>query len=61
MDALLPAILANEPMSKEALTDLLKFEFNILLQYPRMVEAKENSTKGKEVLLGELWVERFEP
>jgi hypothetical protein len=55
-------------MSKEAMVDLLKLVFNLLLQYPRMVEA-DPTTKGKGKdkaveqprVMGEQWDERFEP
>ena len=57
-------------MSKEATVDVLKFVFNLLLQYPRMVDADptgKGKGKGKEKaderpkVMGEQWDEAFEP
>lgn len=55
-------------MSKEATVDVLKFVFNLLLQYPRMVDADPTGKgKGKEKaderpkVMGEQWDEAFEP
>lgn len=56
-EALLDANLAARPFAKDALTDVLKFMFNLLLQYPRMVE----NQPGEKKLMGEQWNERFEP
>ena len=67
---MLAAVLAEEKFSKEALTDTLKFTFNLLLHYPRMLAAdprpKEKvKGKGKEEdaqkIMGEQWDERFDP
>jgi len=55
-------------MSKEALVDTLKLVFNLMLQYPRMVDADPTGkSKGKEraverpKVMGEQWDEKFEP
>lgn len=45
LDVLLYSLLTGEPMAKEAMTDLLKFTFNILAKYPRMTKP---DAKGKE-------------
>lgn len=37
LDLMIPATRANAPTSKEAMIDLLKFTFNILLHYPKVV------------------------
>jgi hypothetical protein len=37
LDLMIPAIRANATTSKEAMIDLLKFTFNILLHYPKVV------------------------
>lgn len=47
-------------MSKEALIDSLKFAFNLLLQYPRMVEESSGKVdSGSLHVMGELWDEKF--
>jgi hypothetical protein len=55
-------------MSKEAMVDILKLVFNLLLQYPRMANADlTGKSKGKEKaveqpkVMGEQWDEKFEP
>ncbi|KIJ23912.1 hypothetical protein M422DRAFT_786028, partial [Sphaerobolus stellatus SS14] len=63
-DKLLSSLLAGQPMAKEAMIDLLKFTFNLLLQYPRLVdddesEGKEGESSFKD-MMGELWSDRFE-
>ena len=68
IDALLTSVLSSQPMSKEAMVDVLKLVFNLLLQYPRMVDADSTGKgKGKEKAderpnaMGEQWDEKFEP
>ena len=68
IEALLTSVLSSQPMSKEAMVDTLKLVFNLLLQYPRMVDADPTGkTKGKEKAaelpkaMGEQWDEKFEP
>lgn len=50
-------------MAKEALTDTLKYVFNMLLQYPRITQADklEQQEPGKKPVMGELWDEKFAP
>lgn len=36
LDSLTTSILTGEKLSREAMTDLLKFAFNLLLHYPRV-------------------------
>lgn len=68
IDALLTSVLSSQPMSKEAMVDILKLVFNLFLQYPRMVDADPTGrSKGKEKavelpkVMGEQWDEKFEP
>jgi len=48
-------------MAREALTDVLKFVFNLFLQYPRMVDAEPGSPNGERKVMGEQWSSRFDP
>jgi hypothetical protein len=60
LDTLLPQ---NAPSSKEALVDLLKVMFNLMIQYPRMVEEENgdgNSTPNGKVM-DDLWSDKFAP
>ena len=68
LDSLLFAVHASQAFSKEALTDMLKTTFNVMLQYPRMVEAASlnqkpsdptSKTATEPKVLGELWDDRF--
>lgn len=64
LDSLMWSLLSGQAMAKDAMVDILKFSFNLLLQYPRMVDA-EDKGKGKEDLLqsgnaGELWSSNLE-
>lgn len=47
--------MASKPFAKDALTDVLKFIFNLLLQYPRMIDSG-----GEKKVMGEQWSEKFE-
>jgi hypothetical protein len=38
LDALIVQVLAQREMSSEAMTDLLKFTFNLLLHYPKVTQ-----------------------
>ncbi len=59
---------SSRPMSKEALIDILKFVFNLLLQYPRMTQTNTHDedkplkpgSKAKPSM-GELWDEKLAP
>ncbi|KAF8590259.1 hypothetical protein K439DRAFT_1627947 [Ramaria rubella] len=63
-DSLMGSTLSSQPMAKEAMVDLLKFTFNLLLQYPRMVEAedkgKAREDTSRQAGMGELWSENLE-
>ncbi|KAF8516016.1 guanine nucleotide exchange factor [Hysterangium stoloniferum] len=50
-DLLMNALLGGQAMAKESMIDLLKFAFNLLLQYPRMLDTNgdvNGKGKGKE-------------
>jgi hypothetical protein len=53
---LLDANVSRVPFAKDALTDTLKFVFNLMLQYPRMIDAE-----GSQKVLGEQWSTKFDP
>ncbi|PVF94021.1 hypothetical protein CPB86DRAFT_68771 [Serendipita vermifera] len=55
-DMLLDANVSGVPFAKDALTDTLKFVFNLMLQYPRMID-----TEGSPKVLGEQWSTKFDP
>jgi len=38
LDILIPRVLQHEHMSREAMADLLKFTFNLLVHYPKVFE-----------------------
>jgi len=48
-------------MARDALTDLLKFIFNLFLQYPRMVDAEAEAAGKERKVMGEQWSPRFDP
>lgn len=55
---------AGRPMSKDAMIDCLKFTFNLLLQYPRMMQAKAKEAQedpANKPVLGDLWDDKFAP
>jgi len=55
------AVLSSQPFAKDALTDLLKVSFNVLLLYPRVIES-DASEKGKAKerrVIGDLWNDRL--
>lgn len=67
LDALLASMQSGRQMGKEALIDVLKFVFNLLLQYPRMKHAatQNQSGDGEEKkpapVIGDLWEDKFSP
>lgn len=63
LDLMTIAVRNGAPTSKEAMSDLLKFIFNILLHYPKLVETEpQNSyTTGGEKVLGDFWNARLDP
>ncbi|KAG8836242.1 hypothetical protein FRC17_008978 [Serendipita sp. 399] len=56
-NVLIDAVNTGKAFAKDALTDVLKFVFNLMLQYPRMME--NESTERK--IMGEQWNPEFEP
>ncbi|PFH52865.1 hypothetical protein AMATHDRAFT_73987 [Amanita thiersii Skay4041] len=59
LDLLTTAILSATRMAREAMTDLLKFTFNILLYYPKLVESepqtKEALDEKEAKIMGDFW------
>ncbi|KAJ7581180.1 guanine nucleotide exchange factor [Mycena floridula] len=57
LDAVLVGILSGQKMAREAMTDLLKFTFNILLHYPKMVESEpqNSNTSDDNKVIGDFW------
>ncbi|KAI1788919.1 guanine nucleotide exchange factor [Ganoderma leucocontextum] len=57
LDLLSRAILSGAKFSREAMTDLLKFTFNLLLHYPKLVDDPDsNETK----VMGDCWSDRLD-
>ncbi|KAG9051997.1 hypothetical protein FS842_010649 [Serendipita sp. 407] len=56
-ETLIEANVMGRPFAKDALTDVLKFIFNLMLQYPRMLEGEG----GERKVMGEQWSLEFEP
>ncbi|EJF63137.1 hypothetical protein DICSQDRAFT_146110 [Dichomitus squalens LYAD-421 SS1] len=57
LDLLTRAILSGTKLAREAMTDLLKFTFNLLLHYPKLVDdSNANETK----VMGDSWSERLD-
>ncbi|GJJ07814.1 hypothetical protein Clacol_002019 [Clathrus columnatus] len=54
-DFLMTSLLSGHAMAKDAMVDLLKFIFNVLLQYPRMTESEHKGDKTSTKVMGELW------
>jgi hypothetical protein len=52
LDFLMVSLLSGQPLAKEALTDILKFGFNLVREYPRMV----NPEGSKD----EIWSEKLD-
>ncbi|TDL17549.1 hypothetical protein BD410DRAFT_729913 [Rickenella mellea] len=71
IDFLMTALLQGQPMGKEALVDLLKFTFNLVVHWPKRCDSPEINMKGKgkstggddssmEPVFGEIWSERLD-
>jgi Guanine nucleotide exchange factor synembryn len=64
LDSLMNSILSGQAMAREAMVDTLKFTFNLLLQYPRMVDAEEGKGQGTQDTpqsrMRELWSDNLE-
>jgi len=59
LDTLTVGILAGTKMAREAMSDLLKLTFNILLHYPKMIEAEPQTTEATDPnehkVFGDFW------
>ncbi|RDB19581.1 Synembryn-A [Hypsizygus marmoreus] len=64
LDILTVGILAGTKMAKEAMSDLLKLTFNLLLHYPKMVESEpqtpEATTENDHKVMGDFWSPRLD-
>ncbi|KAF8803720.1 hypothetical protein BYT27DRAFT_7195060 [Phlegmacium glaucopus] len=50
------SIRGGAPMAREAMTDLLKFSFNLCLHYPKLVESEpQNSEPKNDKVMGDFW------
>ncbi|KAI0637602.1 guanine nucleotide exchange factor [Trametes polyzona] len=58
LDVLTRAILTGTKFAREAMTDLLKFTFNLLLHYPKLVD--ESSSKNEPKVMGDCWSDRLD-
>lgn len=66
-DSLMYHLLSGQAMARDAMVDILKFTFNLLLQYPRMVDTEEDKNKDNvredttpSGHMGELWSSNLE-
>ncbi|KAK0490426.1 guanine nucleotide exchange factor [Armillaria novae-zelandiae] len=57
LDAMLVAIQAGTKLGREATADLLKFTFNLLMHYPKMVDAEPQTPQGADgqKTIGDFW------
>ncbi|KAF9456090.1 guanine nucleotide exchange factor [Collybia nuda] len=64
LDSLTIAILSGTKMAREAMTDILKLTFNLLLHYPKMVETEpqtaEAMTEGEHKVIGDFWSSKLD-
>jgi hypothetical protein len=62
LDTLIISICSGTTMSREAMTDLLKFTFNLLVHYPKMTEDKVQEVSGDEEnrVMGDCWNHRLD-
>ncbi|KAI9448470.1 guanine nucleotide exchange factor [Lactarius indigo] len=63
LDSLTSALLNGTRMAREAVVDLLKFAFNILTHYPKLVDCERvveiGSSDGGVRVMGEYWSDRL--
>ncbi|KAK7466472.1 hypothetical protein VKT23_005193 [Stygiomarasmius scandens] len=59
LDAAMISILAGSKMAREAMTDLLKFTFNLLLHYPKLVDCAPPT--GDSKVMGDCWSPKLDP
>ncbi|KAF7330941.1 hypothetical protein MVEN_02434000 [Mycena venus] len=57
LDLLIVSLLSGAKMSKEAMVDVLKFTFNILMHYPKSLE----STSDDKKVIGDNWSPKLDP
>ncbi|KAJ7929007.1 guanine nucleotide exchange factor synembryn-domain-containing protein [Mycena leptocephala] len=57
LDLLIVSLLSGAKMAKEAMVDVLKFTFNILMHYPKSLESASNDTK----VIGDNWSPKLDP
>ncbi|KAI0052651.1 hypothetical protein FA95DRAFT_1601694 [Auriscalpium vulgare] len=62
LDSLTGSILGGMKMAREAMTDLLKFTFNILAHYPKLIDCERVTDlgAGDGKVMGEYWSERLD-
>ncbi|KAI0734889.1 guanine nucleotide exchange factor [Fomitopsis betulina] len=63
LDSLSRSIRSSAKLSREAMTDLLKFTFNLLLHYPKIAIDSEEIATGSEddaKVMGDCWNERLD-
>ncbi|EGO01490.1 hypothetical protein SERLA73DRAFT_166046 [Serpula lacrymans var. lacrymans S7.3] len=63
IDVLLNSILFGAKMSREAMTDLLKFTFNLLVHYPKTVECESQnptSDTDSQKVMGDFWSQKLD-
>ncbi|KAI0366244.1 hypothetical protein BV20DRAFT_1124446 [Pilatotrama ljubarskyi] len=58
LEVLTKAILSSAKFAREAMTDLLKFTFNLLLHYPKLVDDSNNKNEVK--VMGDCWSDRLD-
>ncbi|KAG6819508.1 hypothetical protein H0H93_011165 [Arthromyces matolae] len=67
LDILTVGVLSATKMAKEAMTDILKFAFNLLLYYPKFVrtepqnsEARNNDNLDENAVIGDFWSSKLD-
>ncbi|KAI0759715.1 guanine nucleotide exchange factor [Trametes elegans] len=58
LDVLTKGILTGVQFARQAMTDLLKFTFNLLLHYPKLVDDSNNKNEVK--VMGDCWSDRLD-
>ncbi|OSX60623.1 hypothetical protein POSPLADRAFT_1148456 [Postia placenta MAD-698-R-SB12] len=63
LDSLSKSIMSSARLSREAMTDLLKFTFNLLLHYPKIADDAQDVTPRNEdeaKVMGDCWSSRLD-
>ncbi|KAJ7499505.1 guanine nucleotide exchange factor [Mycena latifolia] len=60
LDLLIVSLLSGAKMSKEAMVDVLKFTFNLLMHYPKSLEGAAAAPDGTKVI-GDNWSPKLDP